>query len=839
MRKINILGSCVTRDAFSKTQRDFHIEKYVARHSLHSIVSKPLIDSKELRKILDSNTWNQEMLFEDISKNSLDVFNCEFLIVDLVDERLNYYQIEDIVLTETFMLNKSNILNDYPNKKLIKRGSKVDLDQWRETCKKLKEKLVANNIKVIFHEAFFSTHYKDENGQLVAFENQNKIENQNKNLKHFQEIFKEIIEPHHIISIDRKNLIGSIRKGTYEPFHYIPEYYKELIVELKSIFNTHYPIEQIPTHKLSSHQSEWINLFHKEPLVSVIMTTYNVQDYVHRAIMSILNQTYKKLELIIVDDNSSDNTIEIIKKINDPRIKLYRNTINSGTYFCKNYGITQSRGSFIAIQDSDDHSSPVRIEKQLNEFSNNPETQIVKCQYVRVTPKGKILTEPKAAFQASMIRKEVFDTMGYYDTVRVAADDEFDCRAKIVFGRKKIRIIPELLYYNLMREDSLTSSIKIGGEERIMYVENFSNWHKENANAKQNLVVEYPNVNRGFEVHKNIQVKNQELFEGRFIEEKTVANTINASVVSFPKREKQFKKVVKDVLPQVDHLYVYLNNYTEVPAFLKHENITVYLDEENGGDIGDNGKFYKKEGLKGFHITIDDDIKYPKDYIAKLVDKLEYYSYQTVVGLHGIDILYDTFEHYYERNSREVFSYPHKLAEDRQVHILGTGTVAYHTNLLKIDYSEINLKFMVDIFFAIQVNRQLIPMICVDREKGWMSDYETDEETKIYTTFKRNDDSQTKLVLDHEFTKPVLNVKGINNNAAIVLNSHDEDVLKQLNKSERELRKLKAKLSLLESNNSKIKEEREWYSRTFDHLPLWFIKTGSIFRLIKVNKGFE
>src|SRR5690606_15599687 len=104
-----------------------------------------------------------------------------------------------------------------------------------------------------------------------------------------------------------------------------------------------------------------------------------------------------------------------------------------------------------------------------------------------------------------------------------------------------------------------------------------------------------------------------------------------------------FEKVVQDILPQVDLLKVYLNDYPTTPKFLKNKKIKVFHGDKFAGDIGDNGKFYSIEKLQGFHFTIDDDIHYPKDYVKVLMKNLENFSYRAVVGVHGIDIIYESF----------------------------------------------------------------------------------------------------------------------------------------------------------------------------------------------------
>lgn len=585
----------------------------------------------------------------------------------------------------------------------------------------------------------------------------------------------------------------------------------------------------------------------KNELVSIIMTTYNVEKHVNRAIDSILTQTHENLELIIIDDCSTDNTIQIIQAYNDPRIKLYKNTQNAGSYFCKNYGITQSKGTYITLQDSDDYSTKTRIEEQLNYLDKNPEAVIVKCQYVRVTPKGKVLSEPKAAFPGSLIRKRVFEEIGFYDTVRVAADDEFDCRAKQYYGRSKVCIYPKLMYYGLQRDDSLTGTIKIGGSERVDYVKNFSEWHNNNKDSVEGLYMPFPHVDRMFHAHEKIQVSNKILDADRFLRIKTDAELVTASLATFPKREEQFKKVVDTILPQVDQLIVYLNEYLEIPDFLNDPKIVTYLGNDHAGNIADNGKFYNLQSVKGFHFTIDDDICYPDNYIAKLLEKLEEYNYSVVVGVHGIDINYHTFTNYYEEDSRNVYTYRHKLKNNRQVHIAGTGTTAYHSSILQVNFAEIIKPFMVDIFFAIQVNRQNIPIICIERPNGWLVDYDTDEETKIYNNFRANDEYQSNMVLEYVFNKPkIKNSKEIKSVPAPKhlkekvkdLESRNDLLIDQLNQTKSNAKTLQNSNTNLRKQIKVLNEEKAWYARTYDHLPKSYLKAGGIFRRVKIKKGF-
>ncbi len=100
-------------------------------------------------------------------------------------------------------------------------------------------------------------------------------------------------------------------------------------------------------------------------LVSIIMPSYNTAEYISDSIKSIQEQTYPYWELIIVDDCSTDNSMEVIRSFNEPRIKLLKNEKNSGAAVSRNYALREARGKWIAFLDSDDTWVPEKLEKQI------------------------------------------------------------------------------------------------------------------------------------------------------------------------------------------------------------------------------------------------------------------------------------------------------------------------------------------------------------------------------------------------------------------------------------------------------------------------------------------
>lgn len=108
----------------------------------------------------------------------------------------------------------------------------------------------------------------------------------------------------------------------------------------------------------------------KQPLVSVIMPTYNHAQFIGEAIDSVLNQTYKNFELIIIDNYSEDNTGKIVASYKDDRVKYLKFKNNGVIAASRNYGIRHSRGEYIAFLDSDDMWLPSKLDKQICQFKN-------------------------------------------------------------------------------------------------------------------------------------------------------------------------------------------------------------------------------------------------------------------------------------------------------------------------------------------------------------------------------------------------------------------------------------------------------------------------------------
>ncbi len=184
----------------------------------------------------------------------------------------------------------------------------------------------------------------------------------------------------------------------------------------------------------------------KAPLVTIIIPTYNRAKYITRAIESCLNQTYKNIEILIIDDCSTDNTQEVVENINDSRLKYYKNKINSWSCVSRNNWIKLSKGEYINFLDDDDELLPEKIELQLEKFrtSNIKNLWVVTwdVEYKR-SDINEVKKNRKQGYiykdllkwycvsgtQQMLIKKEVFEKVSFDE--KLESNQEYDLMIQI------------------------------------------------------------------------------------------------------------------------------------------------------------------------------------------------------------------------------------------------------------------------------------------------------------------------------------------------------------------------------------------------------------------------
>ena len=221
------------------------------------------------------------------------------------------------------------------------------------------------------------------------------------------------------------------------------------------------------------------------PLISVIIPVYNSEKYIRESLKSILNQTYSNLEIIIVDDCSTDSTLNVLGNITDNRIKLLKNSINLGPSNSINNGLSISKGEFIAIMHADDISHCKRLAIQCNYLLKNPDVDLVSTSYFEIDENGlliekkitrsnkkmkermslhNVICHPTVMFRGSL---KIINPL-YLPDLRVNEDYELWLRL-LNLGYKIDVLKSPLLYYrtHLKQQSKLKSTMEFESFEKL------------------------------------------------------------------------------------------------------------------------------------------------------------------------------------------------------------------------------------------------------------------------------------------------------------------------------------------------------------------------------------
>lgn len=261
------------------------------------------------------------------------------------------------------------------------------------------------------------------------------------------------------------------------------------------------------------------------PKVSVIMPVYNAVDVIHTSLASMLNQTWRNLEILVVDDCSTDDTASIVKQFaqKDPRIRLITAASNGGAYVARNLALRKATGDFVTVNDADDWSHPEKIEKQVHHLLENKEVIGNTSQQARATNELKFFRRgrPGSYIFSNMSsfmfrRKEVMDAIGYWDSVRFAADSEFIKRIRKVFGEKAVVEMPTgPLSFTRQTDTSLTGNQAFGYHgykmgARKEYDESHNYFHQ----TAECLKYAFPQESRPFAVPEPMWPKREKKNDG-------------------------------------------------------------------------------------------------------------------------------------------------------------------------------------------------------------------------------------------------------------------------------------------------------------------------------------
>ncbi|HEV2855791.1 MAG TPA: glycosyltransferase [Thermoanaerobaculia bacterium] len=184
----------------------------------------------------------------------------------------------------------------------------------------------------------------------------------------------------------------------------------------------------------------------KKPFVSLILLSYNYEPYIGDAIQSVLDQTYPHWELIVVDDASTDRSLEVIRSFSDPRIRLLRRKRNAGPSASYNHAYARCRGQYVGSLDADDFLAPRKLELQVGHFETHPDLDVLGTFVTEVDAAGHAADNGTAAWfnqdldlddvenwlmqnhlchSSALLRRSTHDRLGLLNPhLRVASDYE-------------------------------------------------------------------------------------------------------------------------------------------------------------------------------------------------------------------------------------------------------------------------------------------------------------------------------------------------------------------------------------------------------------------------------
>ena len=336
-----------------------------------------------------------------------------------------------------------------------------------------------------------------------------------------------------------KNLQQRIHPDVYLAIANLEDSIEERLYWINKVYS-HFNLNPITFSNLTNphydglQMEQWSSKKHENSKVSVILPAYNAEEGVQIAIESILSQTWQNLELIIVDDCSTDNTFQVVKAYEekDERVKVFSTPQNSGPYVARNIALQHATGDFVTVNDADDWSHEKKIEVQVTHLLENPSIIANTSAHARLTEEDLLLyrrgTPGRYIFpnMSSMMfrRKPVVEKLGYWDSVRFAADGEFKRRVIKTFGKDKyVDLDSGPLSLPRQSVSSLTGSSAFGYNGFFMgarkeYVESLEFYHENNE-----LYYPYPLTERLFPVPEPMWPQKEEKTDGKRVFDVVIA----------------------------------------------------------------------------------------------------------------------------------------------------------------------------------------------------------------------------------------------------------------------------------------------------------------------------
>src|SRR5574344_589398 len=301
-----------------------------------------------------------------------------------------------------------------------------------------------------------------------------------------------------------------------------------------------------------------------EQLISVIVLAYNAEKDIEKCLRSILNQTYKNLEVIIINDGSTDSTSHIIKNIADERVRLIERE-NKGTYYSRVEGYKISNGNYIAFVDSDDYIEETYIETLYNSLISY-NADIAHCLNKELK-NGKVISNPKSDRRIYTLTNDEF-YRELYNTI------EFNPVWKQLYKKELLSDIESIDKPLIYGEDLLCNTLIYKKMKSIVIVNDDLYVYKINKSGitlSNSLDKTLRKINDIIYVYKRIF--DEEINAGykrRITSKMYYYLSINLYIMAHNLKRKEFTTLVKNYLIQINDMPDYIDNYYKNNHIINH-----------------------------------------------------------------------------------------------------------------------------------------------------------------------------------------------------------------------------------------------------------------------------
>lgn len=381
--------------------------------------------------------------------------------------------------------------------------------------------------------------------------------------------------------------------------------------------------------------------------ILTVMPIYNAEKTLKAAIDSILNQTYTNIHLVLVDDASTDGSLDIaVSYNNDKRVTVIRNTENLGAYYCRNVGLYKFRNQswgYFTTHDADDVSRPDRF-KIMHRYFNNTRTLGIQDTWERRKLSTKKSISVSLTCAHAMFKREVFNKLGYFDMMRFGADWEHWARLTEYnkLNNTLTRSIKEIMGNSYVASTNLTEQIPAGSGPREAYIAEKQAEHSKATQEGQAIYRSFTPKMRAKPV-ANYKLPTSS-GSSKVVEAAKPTpryNNVRITVVLLTwQRLSQLKQTLKMLSKQTfDNFEVYVSNgnlnhssSVEKTASLFKDNLKIRVGHEGNKMFAFRrftvGKKLAEEGTD-IILFIDDDITFDEKYVETCLRYYEPESYKS------------------------------------------------------------------------------------------------------------------------------------------------------------------------------------------------------------------